>query len=292
MFCRYCGAPLPDGAKFCSTCGKPVSSQAARPSAPKQTPQNPQVPQKPEQNSPYPDRPMQNPPYPDRPMQDSPYPDRPMQNSPYPDRPMQNSPYPDRPMQDSPYPDRSAQNSSQKNLGEIVTPVLNSAAGKIHNLLGGLTQNLGKSRPKAQPQAQKGPRVKVKKSFNIGNFICWTGCALAAVSLFLPYVSVSLFGFSEDQALIDTDDGTIFLVIIVITAVVNLLRLNIGTIILSAFHFYFVYMEHDNIASSYASALSDFGMGHTLQFLGAILMLASSVAGLILWMKRKRSARI
>ncbi len=266
MFCRYCGAPLPDGAKFCGTCGKPVTSRASRPSAPKQTSQNPQAQKIPVQNFPYPDIPEQNAPYPDRTIQHSPYPEGPLQN---------------------PYQNRSSQNQSfSQNTSGAVPPSLSSVAGRLKGLVGSIAQNFGNPRPKVE----KGSRIKVKKTYNIGNFICFGGCALAAASLFLPYVSVSLLGFSEDQTLIDTEDGSIFLALILVIAVVNLLRLNIGTIALSAFHLYFVYMEHDNVASSYASALSDFGMGHTLQIFGSILMLAASVAGLILWMRRKRSA--
>lgn len=275
MFCRYCGAPLPDGAKFCGSCGKPVASYTPHPSAPKQAPSSHQVPKRPVQNSPYPDRSVQNSPYPNHLRHDTSYSDRSMQNFSYDNQP-----------QDSFQHMPAQHQQTSENSGGFIPPSLHSVTEKFHSLLGSLTQSLGKPRQ----NVQKGPRVKVKKTFNIGNFICWGGCALAAISLFLPYVSVSMLGFSEDQALIDTDDGTIFLVIVLVIAVVNLLRLNIGTIILSVLHFYLVYMEHDNIASSYVSALSDFGMGHTLQFLGAILMLAASVAGLILWMKRKHSA--
>lgn len=30
-FCKYCGAPLAEGATFCSKCGKPVVAAAPRP---------------------------------------------------------------------------------------------------------------------------------------------------------------------------------------------------------------------------------------------------------------------
>lgn len=39
MFCRYCGAPNPDGASFCSNCGKPIPVK--KKSAPQPLPFNP-----------------------------------------------------------------------------------------------------------------------------------------------------------------------------------------------------------------------------------------------------------
>lgn len=288
MFCRYCGARVPDGAKFCSSCGKQLASQAARPASPNQASQNPQAQEKPVQNSPYQEKPLQNTSYSDKSKASAPYPERNWQDSSFQDRGGQNPSYPNRPMQDS-YPNRDSQNqpfSSQQ--GGFTPPSLDSVAGKLQGILGNLTENLGKPRPKVQG----GPRVKVKKKFNIGNYVCWGGCALAAASLFLPYVSVSMLGFSEDTTLIDTEDGSFFLAILLVIAVVNLLRLNIGTVVLSVFHLYLVYMEHDNVTSSFVGSLTEFGMGHTLQLLGAFVMLAASVAGLVLWTKYKRSARM
>lgn len=54
--CEYCGAPLKDNARFCTSCGHPV----AGPSQPSQQPRSPQQPQ---QGNPYGQQPPQGQPY-------------------------------------------------------------------------------------------------------------------------------------------------------------------------------------------------------------------------------------
>ena len=38
MFCIHCGAPIAEGKKFCTVCGKPVSNDAPQQAAPQQAP--------------------------------------------------------------------------------------------------------------------------------------------------------------------------------------------------------------------------------------------------------------
>lgn len=132
--------------------------------------------------------------------------------------------------------------------------------------------------------------IKVKKTYNIGNFIFWTGCVFAILGLFLPYCSVSLLGFGEDVALMETEDGMYFLAVIIILAVLNIFKLNILCIIGSLFHIALVIYENDNI-KSYARGLAENEIGHTLLFLGSIVMILASIAALVMWLQKKRAAR-
>lgn len=131
------------------------------------------------------------------------------------------------------------------------------------------------------------PAVRVKKTYNIGNFIFWAGCAIAMLGLFLPYCSVSLLGFGEDVALMETEDGIFFLGIILVLAVLNIFKLNILCIIGSLFHMSLVLYENDNI-KSYARGLAENEIGHTLLFLGSITMILASIAALVMWIKKKK----
>jgi len=44
-FCTHCGAKLPDGARFCTTCGNPVAAAPSRPSRPSAAPRATTTPQ-------------------------------------------------------------------------------------------------------------------------------------------------------------------------------------------------------------------------------------------------------
>ena len=45
MFCKFCGAPVPDGAKFCPKCGQALTpaAEAPKPVTPKTEPPKPQA---------------------------------------------------------------------------------------------------------------------------------------------------------------------------------------------------------------------------------------------------------
>ncbi len=134
------------------------------------------------------------------------------------------------------------------------------------------------------------PPVKIKKTYNIGNFAYWGGCLLALLGLFLPYCSVSFLGYGESINLIDTDDGKIFLGIIIALAVINIFKLNIVSIAGSILLLSLVVYENDNI-KSYAGGLADYEIGHTLLYLGSIVMLIAAIAALVMWIMKKRAAQ-
>ena len=157
--------------------------------------------------------------------------------------------------------------------------------------------NTGASRP-VKPVHPMGtsaaPKAKIRKTYNIGNFILWGGCAVALISLFLPYcsASISLLGYSasESLTLMEADDGIFFLVIIAIVAVLNIFKLNILCIAGSAFHMFLVTYENQNI-NDYVGGLVEYNMGHTLLLLGSIAMLISSIVALVLWIRQKNIGR-
>ena len=134
------------------------------------------------------------------------------------------------------------------------------------------------------------PAVKVKKTYNIGNFIFWAGCALAALGLFLPYCSVSMLGFGKEMTLMEAEDGMYFLVIIAVLAVLNIFKLNIVNVAGSVFTLWLVSYENQNI-QDYGRGLVDYEIGHTLLLFGSVVMLIAAIAGLVLWIMKKRAVK-
>ena len=203
MFCKHCGSTLPDGVKFCPSCGKPTPN--------------------------------------------------------------------------------TNNNNIPKPAGGTGTGGFGGSHGSGSSYTGGMNPYPG------QP-------VKVKKTFNIGNYILWAGCAITIISLFLPYCSsVEILGTKASISLMDPETiegGMIFLIIAAIVAVLNIFRLNIVCIIGSAGNLLLVIVFNSYLKDlmHYASGLVKYSIGHTLLILGSIVMMAASIAGLVLWMKQKKAA--
>lgn len=138
--------------------------------------------------------------------------------------------------------------------------------------------------------------VKYKSRYNIGNFILWAGCAIALLSLFLNFATASIefWGVSESESvkLIETDDGKVFLGLLLAIAVINIFKLNIVTIIGSGFNIFLLNMEiqniHDNLRGF--ESMLDYGAGRTLLTLGSILMLLASIAAFVINIRAKKAA--
>lgn len=144
---------------------------------------------------------------------------------------------------------------------------------------------------KGTPAGKPAQKIKVKKKYNLGNLIVWLGCILGIASLFTTYATASLLGYSESVCLMDTEDGMIFLVIIAIVAILCLFKLNIVCAIGSLITIFFVNMEYQNVNDSYYSGMVEFGMGSTLLWIGAILMLLGAIAAFVLATIRKQKDR-
>lgn len=65
--------------------------------------------------------------------------------------------------------------------------------------------------PYANSAAYAPAGAKYKRKFNAGHFAVMGGSLLCLISVFLPFLSVSLFGYSESMSLFkDGEDGVIF----------------------------------------------------------------------------------
>lgn len=175
-------------------------------------------------------------------------------------------------------------------------------------------------------QSQNAASKTGVKTFNIGNYIFWAGCAMVFISVFLPYLSASALGIGKSVSLMDVrkllgqfapESSKYVLAFIVLClavsaglAVVNFFKLNLAALACSATFAAFVATINAGLSdslsqvSSYTNAASQFlsvfdvnvdvgvkyGIGHTLLLLGSIVMVLSSFAALWLETKRKRTA--
>ncbi|MCI8638898.1 MAG: zinc ribbon domain-containing protein [Coprococcus sp.] len=228
MFCKHCGANLPDGVKFCPSCGKPTVSPGAAP-----TPGA------------------------------GPGPNPPVNNT---------AATPSGGFRPSPGPGPGTPGNGTPGPGAPKAP----------------GNNLGGTSFIPNPAGFNVPTTKPKKTYNIGNFVLWGGCAVAVLSLFLPYCSASAFGFSQSISLMDADTGMYFLGIIGIIAVLNIFKLNILCIIGSIFNLCLIFYGHSYVQEE-VGILVDFEIGNTLLYLGGFVMIGASVAALVLWNKMKKA---
>ncbi len=207
MFCKHCGTTLPDGVKFCPSCGKPTPS-----------------------------------------------------------------------------------NNIPKPVGAAGTGGTSGTGTSAGGSQGTGSSYTGGMKP------YPGQPVKVKKTFNIGNYILWAGCAITIISLFLPYCSsVEFLGQKASISLMDPETiegGMIFLIITAAVAVLNIFKLNIVCIIGSAGNLLLVIAFNSYLKDlmHYASGLVNYSIGHTLLILGGIVMMGGSIAGLVFWTKQKNAA--
>lgn len=73
-----------------------------------------------------------------------------------------------------------------------------------------------------------------KRKFNAGHFAVMGGSLLCLISVFLPFLTVSLFGYSESMSLFkDGEDGVIFLITAIVIIALSMLRVNTLNIILT-----------------------------------------------------------
>lgn len=88
--------------------------------------------------------------------------------------------------------------------------------------------------PYANSAAYAPAGAKYKRKFNAGHFAVMGGSLLCLISVFLPFLSVSLFGYSESMSLFkDGEDGVIFLITAIVIIALSMLRVNTLNIILT-----------------------------------------------------------
>ena len=110
--------------------------------------------------------------------------------------------------------------------------------------------------PYANSAAYAPAGAKYKRKFNAGHFAVMGGSLLCLISVFLPFLSVSLFGYSESMSLFkDGEDGVIFLITAIVIIALSMLRVNTLNIILTLIQGIFAIYE----TMSAKSELSDYG---------------------------------
>lgn len=135
------------------------------------------------------------------------------------------------------------------------------------------------------------PAQKVRRNFTIGNIVTWIGCFLAFISMFMTFATVSILGFSQTVTLFDTNDGKLFLAVILAVAVINFFRIDIISLIGSCVGVFFLLMEYKDAADKLQqfSSMVHYGIGRMLLTVGIILMVLGAVASIFL---RKKNVKL
>lgn len=135
------------------------------------------------------------------------------------------------------------------------------------------------------------PAPKVRRNFTIGNIVTWIGCFLAFISMFMTFATVSILGFSQTVTLFDTNDGKLFLAVILAVAVINFFRIDIISLIGSCVGVFFLFMEYKDAADKLQqfSSMVHYGIGRMLLTVGIILMVLGAVASIFL---RKKNVKL
>lgn len=154
--------------------------------------------------------------------------------------------------------------------------------------------------PYTQPNYGSMPQYNFghyKKQFNIGNHLFWIAIFITGLSVFLNFLTISMWGYSESISLFMSDgelhDGVFVLILAVLALIFNACKLNTGNVIASVIELFLMIYEIGNVQSSLKDELGSFadyikfGPGYYLLIIGTILMLATSILGLILHISAK-----
>lgn len=190
--------------------------------------------------------------------------------------------------------------TQQPNYGQAQQSYGQTGYGQVQQSYGQAQQTYGQTPYNQsaynQPFASK---PKYKKKFNIGNYLFFIACIITAVSVFLPYVSISLFGYSESMNLMgngsdDIKDGIFFIGLAVLAVIFNLCKLNTGNIIVSiaALILMFIEMNDAKTQLSGFGSMIQYGAGYYLLLAGTIAMLLLSILGLILHISAKQKYKL
>ena len=142
--------------------------------------------------------------------------------------------------------------------------------------------------PYANSAAYAPAGAKYKRKFNAGHFAVMGGSLLCLISVFLPFLSVSLFGYSESMSLFkDGEDGVIFLITAIVIIALSMLRVNTLNIILTLIQGIFAIYE----TMSAKSELSDYGsmVQYGAGLIGGIVAFVGAIIGLVLHINAKKA---
>lgn len=146
--------------------------------------------------------------------------------------------------------------------------------------------------PYANSAAYAPAGAEFKRKFNAGHFAVMGGSLFCLISVFLPFLTVSLFGYSESMSLFkDGEDGVIFLITAIVVFALSMLRVNTLNIILTLIQGIFaVYetMSAKDELSDYGSMVQ-YGAGFYLLLIGGIVAFVGAIIGLVLHINAKKA---
>ena len=146
--------------------------------------------------------------------------------------------------------------------------------------------------PYANSAAYAPAGAEFKRKFNAGHFAVMGGSLFCLISVFLPFLTVSLFGYSESMSLFkDGEDGVIFLITAIVVFALSMLRVNtlniVLTLIQGIFAIYETMSAKDEL-SDYGSMVQ-YGAGFYLLLIGGIVAFVGAIIGLVLHINAKKS---
>ena len=128
--------------------------------------------------------------------------------------------------------------------------------------------------------------------FNAGHFAVMGGSLLCLISVFLPFLTVSLFGYSESMSLFkDGEDGVIFLITAIVIIALSMLRVNTLNIILTLIQGIFAIYETMSAKSELSDygSMVQYGAGFYLLLIGGIVAFVGAIIGLVLHINAKKA---
>lgn len=131
-----------------------------------------------------------------------------------------------------------------------------------------------------------------KRKFNAGHFAVMGGSLLCLISVFLPFLTVSLFGYSESMSLFkDGEDGVIFLITAIVIIALSMLRVNTLNIILTLIQGIFAIYETMSAKSELSDygSMVQYGAGFYLLLIGGIVAFVGAIIGLVLHINAKKA---
>lgn len=146
--------------------------------------------------------------------------------------------------------------------------------------------------PYANSAAYAPAGAKYKRKFNAGHFAVMGGSLLCLISVFLPFLSVSLFGYSESMSLFkDGEDGVIFLITAIVIIALSMLRVNTLNIILTLIQGIFAIYETMSAKSELSDygSMVQYGAGFYLLLIGGIVAFVGAIIGLVLHINAKKA---
>ena len=138
--------------------------------------------------------------------------------------------------------------------------------------------------PYANSAAYAPAGAKYKRKFNAGHFAVMGGSLLCLISVFLPFLTVSLFGYSESMTFI-------FLITAIVIIALSMLRVNTLNIILTLIQGIFAIYETMNAKSELSDygSMVQYGAGFYLLLIGGIVAFVGAIIGLVLHINAKKA---